>query len=138
MSPVRVFKTEAVAVTITETETGTVSVTVTTLNGNNRSSRSSRPNGLNRPLETNKGKRLFQCPERKQPGRPFKVKTGQAGRPKVLPAGTVELLKQSQNSNVFTHPLTNVKVRFEDAQPPLLYKVDDDVSNCKFWIPILY
>lgn len=144
MSPATSTKTETIAVIVSKTGTEVVTVsvtkTVTTLNRNNRPNRTSRSShsGLNRPFNTNKSKRLFQYPERKLAGKPFKVKTGLPGRPKELPSGTVELLKQSQNKDIFIHPLTSVKIRFEDAQPPFFFKVDDQISNCKFQIPFLY
>lgn len=55
------------------------------------------------PYSYNLGKRLFKLPEagKRQRGRPLKVKSGLRGRPKILPSGTMEWLRQSLNNDVF-------------------------------------
>ena len=55
------------------------------------------------PYSYNLGKRLFKLPEagKRQRGRPLKVKSGLQGRPKILPSGTMEWLRQSLNNDVF-------------------------------------
>lgn len=92
------------------------------------------------PYSYNLGKRLFKLPEadKKQKGRPLKVKSGLRGRPKILPSGTLEWLRQSLNNDVFCHPtnMTEEKVRFEDALPSRFYKMDTKRPNCRSKITI--
>lgn len=92
------------------------------------------------PYSYNLGKRLFKLPEpgKRQRGRPLKVKSGLRGRPKILPSGTMEWLRQSLNNDVFCHPTNTAeeKVRFEDALPSRFYKMDTKSPNC--WSKILF
>ena len=70
------------------------------------------------PYSYNLGKRLFKLPEagKRQRGRPLKVKSGLRGRPKILPSGTMEWLRQSLNNDEEKkrHPTNTAeeKVRF--------------------------
>jgi len=83
---------------------------------------------LCRPSNTNKGKRLFQLPVRKQAGRPFILRTGHRGRPRKLPSGTTEWLCLSQNNkDIFRHLLEKEKACSGNTAPCLAF-----IYHCKF------
>ena len=114
------------------------------LNLNNCPNNKSRVNKPNCLINTSGGKRVFKLPEagKRRRGRPIKVKTGLRGRPKILPPGTTEWLRLSQNNDVFCHPTdtSKEKIRLGDALLPSFFRMDTKEANteCKFQITFLY
>lgn len=72
------------------------------------------------PYSYNLGKRLFKLPEagKRQRGRPLKVKSGLRGRPKILPSGTMEWLRQSLNNDVFFSSFSSQEENEEKKRHP--------------------
>ena len=149
--------TEVITVTPNETALN-FTPDETALNPNNRPDSFSPHSKSNCTLNTSdrRSRRVFKLPESEsvsKPGseeehsrkrkrelenEPFIVKTGLPGRPKKLPSGTTEWVKLSQDKNVFCHPTepNRDQVRFEDALPPLYFRMEtkNPKIKCKFQI----